>query len=164
MGENKRLLVLSWRSRIALALASCTFAQERAMAEFTYVTQWGEYGSGPSQFIYPTGIEYGPNGDVYVTDGGNDRVTRFTSDGQYVATIGGYGTGPGKLDWPHYMDFSPTNGDFYITDFNNHRVQRFTPDGAFVLQWGSLGSGPGQFGGPSGNRVDCDGNVGGSYP
>jgi DNA-binding beta-propeller fold protein YncE len=142
-----------------IALALIASAPEFATAELTYVTQWGGYGVGPAQFNYPTGIALGPNGHVYVTDGGNNRVSRFTPDGEFVDTIGGFGNGPGQFNRPDHLHFSPTNGDLYITDLNNHRVQRFTPDGDFVLMWGSFGNGPGQFAGPWGIHVDSSGSV-----
>jgi len=130
-----------------------------AAAEMDYVGQWGGYGTGPTQFSYPTGLALGPGGDLYVADGGNNRVSRFTPDGQLVDSFGGFGGAPGQFRGPDHLSFSPVNGDLYVADKSNHRIQRFTPDGDFVLEWGSLGTGPGQFDIPWGVHVDASGDV-----
>ena len=41
------------------------------------ITQWGEYGSGQSQFNTPVDLDVDMNGYVYVADYGNDRVQVF---------------------------------------------------------------------------------------
>ena len=40
----------------------------------------GGWGTGNTQFKVPTKLALGPDGDLYVTDAGNSRVTRFTND------------------------------------------------------------------------------------
>lgn len=153
-------VVHSSRNRISLTLvAFCGLVPASAIAALDFVTQWGAHGNGPGQFSYPTGVAIAPDGDVFVSDGGNSRLCRFTPDGQFVATIGGGGSGPGRFQGPDNLQFSPTNGDLYVTDKNNHRIQRLTEAGAFVLEWGSFGTGPGQFDAPWGIHVDASGNV-----
>jgi hypothetical protein len=41
------------------------------------VASWGVGGSGIGEFNLPDGIVVAPNGDVFVTDGGNNRVQKF---------------------------------------------------------------------------------------
>jgi NHL repeat len=41
------------------------------------VAQWGSYGSGNGQFIGSNGIAVNSSGNVYVTDGGNNRIQLF---------------------------------------------------------------------------------------
>jgi DNA-binding beta-propeller fold protein YncE len=130
-----------------------------ARAEMSYVTEWGSFGSGPTQFDSPTGIALSPGGDVYVSDSGNNRISRFGPDGQFVASYGALGGGAGQFREPNHLQFSPTNGDLYVTDLGNARIQRLTPDGDFVLAWGSQGQGPGQFLAPWGIHVDAAGDV-----
>ncbi len=143
----------------ALAIALLALAQ-RADGQLVYAGEWGGFGTGPTQFKYPTGIALSPSsGDVYVSDGGNNRVTRFTPEGEFVQYIALSGSTPGRVLAPDHLAFSPANGDLYVTDKNNNRVQRFTPDGAFVLQWGQQGPGPGQFLAPWGIGIDAAGDV-----
>jgi len=42
-----------------------------------YCTQWGSYGTGPGQFIYPEAIAVDASGNVYVADQGNNRIQKF---------------------------------------------------------------------------------------
>lgn len=148
------------RNFLAIALAvACAFHPADATADLTYVTEWGSFGSGPSQFNFPLGIALSPGGDLYVADGANNRVSRFTADGQFVASFGSLGSAPGQFREPNHLQFSPTNGDLYVTDLNNARIQRFTAEGAFVLAWGTQGPGPGQFLAPWGIHIDASGNV-----
>jgi DNA-binding beta-propeller fold protein YncE len=41
------------------------------------ITQWGSYGSGNGQFVGSGGIAISSTGNVYVTDGENNRVQMF---------------------------------------------------------------------------------------
>jgi DNA-binding beta-propeller fold protein YncE len=43
-------------------------------------------------------------GYVYVTDTGNDRVQKFTSDGKFIAKWGSSGSGPGQFQTPIGID------------------------------------------------------------
>lgn len=55
--------------------------QNHRVQKFTrdgvYLTQWGTPGTGPGQFNQPAGVAVDGNGDVYVTDFGNNRVQVF---------------------------------------------------------------------------------------
>ena len=131
-----------------LGLVVSRFVPAIASAELTHVTMWGEYGFGPDQLNYPTGIALGPNGDVYVTDGGNDRVTRFTPDGDYVDTIAG--------PWGIHVDSA---GSVYVISQGQERIQKFTENGVFLMQWGVEGPLPGQFMKPRSVTTDDQGNI-----
>ena len=52
------------------------------------VSQWGSAGDGPGEFNLPWGICTDKDGNVYVADWRNDRIQKFTNDGQYISTIG----------------------------------------------------------------------------
>jgi len=42
-----------------------------------YLGQWGTAGSGPGQFLNPTGIATDSQGNVWVTDTNNSRIQVF---------------------------------------------------------------------------------------
>jgi hypothetical protein len=44
----------------------------------------GKIGSGPGRLLHPGYIDIGSDGTIYVQDGGNHRVERFSADGTYL--------------------------------------------------------------------------------
>jgi outer membrane protein assembly factor BamB len=44
----------------------------------------GRIGSGPGRLLHPGYIDIGRDGTIYVQDGGNDRIERFSAEGQYL--------------------------------------------------------------------------------
>src|SRR2546423_4427390 len=44
----------------------------------------GRMGAGPGRFFHPGGVEVARDGTIYVQDGGNSRIERFTPDGGYL--------------------------------------------------------------------------------
>ena len=45
---------------------------------------WGEFGNGPGQFALPHKLDIDRQGTVYVCDRNNDRIQRFTPDGEFI--------------------------------------------------------------------------------
>lgn len=84
-----------------------------------------------------TGRFYGPrgvavdNGEIYITDTGNERVQVFASDGTFLRTFGGTGTEPGKLLEPTGIAIGP-DGNVYVADSANARISVFSKNGDFV--------------------------------
>jgi DNA-binding beta-propeller fold protein YncE len=129
-----------------------------ALAAYTFETSWGAPGPADGQFNNPSFVATGPDGSVYVSDNGNNRVQRFTADGAFLASFGSAGAGPGQFNGPTGIGIGP-DGSVYVADSGNNRVQRFDANGTFISQWGSPGSGDGQFQGPTGVGVGPDGSV-----
>ena len=122
-----------------------------------YITEFGTYGEGDGQFVWPTSITLDDQGNVYVADEWLNRISIFNKDGEYLRSWGQAGTGDGELDWPAGLAI---NGDsIYVSDSRSHRVQRFSLDGTFQRKFGSFGTGPGQFNMPWGIGLDKDDNV-----
>lgn len=88
-------------------------------------------------FNLPTDVALAPGGDLYVSDGyGNNRVHRFSSDGEHVLSWGEPGKGPGQFNLPHGIWVR--EGRVYVADRQNHRIQIFTLDGEYIEEWGSF--------------------------
>ena len=91
----------------------------------------GERGGGPGQFEFPCGITQDPAGNIYVVEyGGNDRIQKFTGDGEFIVGFGSVGTGPGEFQRASGVVWH--EGRLYISDASNGRVQAFTDDGEFL--------------------------------
>ena len=46
--------------------------------------EFGRIGSGPGQLLHPGYIDVARDGTIYVNDGGNERIVKFTSAGAYL--------------------------------------------------------------------------------
>lgn len=117
-----------------------------------YLANFGTWGSGTGQFninIYPSRIElaFDAQGNIYVTDPGNNRVQKFDSQGNYLSQFGSLGTGNGQFNSPAGIAID-ASGNVYVTDAGNARVEKFDTNGNYLGQFGSPGSGNGQFHGP----------------
>ncbi|MEX0992769.1 MAG: hypothetical protein WDZ37_02120 [Solirubrobacterales bacterium] len=142
----------------------------RAAADFTFDFKWGanfadgSSGSGNGEFLLPTDVVYA-NGNVYVSDLGNNRIQRFTFDGAYLQRwgagggSGAPGTGDGEFSSPFGIS-TDGQGNVYVADADNNRVQKFGPLGQFIARWGanggngSSGVGDAEFSNPFSVAVD----------
>ena len=96
--------------------------------------------------------------NVYIADTYNNRIQKFTSAGIFILSIGSKGDGEGQFDLPWGVTVAP-NGDVYVADWGNDRIQRFTQDGDFVSGFGEQGRGEGQLVRPASVVVDENDNV-----
>jgi len=114
--------------------------------------QFGQVGSGPGQMVAPQAIAIAPDGTVWITDSGNNRIVHFSAAGSY---IGQFATG----DQPRGIALSPDGARIYVTT-NHSRVLIFDPAGSSL---GRFGYGPGrklgQLSAPAGITVDGAGTV-----
>ena len=86
-------------------------------------------------FNHPTDIAVGPNGDMYVADGyGNNRIHRFSADGELIRSWGSPGGGPGEFTTPHGIGVLP-DGRVLAGDRENNRVQVFDREGNYLTEW-----------------------------
>jgi DNA-binding beta-propeller fold protein YncE len=100
-----------------------------------FVGTWGRRGTAPGEFVEPSSVELDSEGFV-IAAGHEDRIQKFTPDGELVAIWGTSGTGDGQFDHPHGLAVDRRRGDLvYIGDQENDRVQVFTAEGEFVRQW-----------------------------
>jgi tripartite motif-containing protein 71 len=59
-----------------------------------------------------------------VPDYGNNRIQKFTSEGQFLMKWGSEGNRDGQLKQPAVIAFDSSNL-LYVTDSGSHRVQVF---------------------------------------
>jgi ABC-type Fe3+ transport system permease subunit/DNA-binding beta-propeller fold protein YncE len=120
--------------------------------------KWGEQGTGPGQFIYPTDVAFDDKGNLFVSEyGDHDRVQVFDPQCHFLYQFGKFGQGDGAFSRPQSMLID--EGLVYITDACNHRICVFKTDGTWVRNMGHLGSAPGEFRFPYGLDQDHHGNL-----
>jgi DNA-binding beta-propeller fold protein YncE len=100
----------------------------------------GLSGETEEAFNRPTDVAFGPNGEIYISDGYvNSRVVKFSKEGRYITAWGKKGKGPGEFNLPHSVAVDK-QGRVYVGDRENRRVQVFDADGKFLEQWTHVGS------------------------
>jgi len=124
------------------------------------VRQWGQFGQGDGQFIFPTDIAFLPDGRVLVSEyGANDRVSLFTPQGEFLGSFGSFGSGDGQFSRPQSMAIDARRDRLYISDACNHRVAVYNLRCELQGYIGSPGSGLGQLCYPYGLSVARDGRL-----
>ena len=104
----------------------------------------GVWGDELDRFNGPSEVVVAPSGEIYVLDGhgegGNNRVMKFTGDGEFVHSWGTSGPGPavGEFSDAHAISMD-SQGRIIIGDRRNIRIQIFDGDGTFLEQWTHLG-------------------------
>lgn len=121
---------------------------------------FGKRGEGEGELNLPRDIAIGPDGTLYVVDGGNFRIQAFDSAGKFVRTIGGIGRRSGQFSRPKEIAVDP-QGNLYVVDTAFGNFQIFNPEGALLLDVGNRGNSdePARFMLPAGIAVDTDGRV-----
>ena len=84
---------------------------------------WGQAGSANGEFFYPYDLAIASDGSVVVIEYKNNRLQRFSSSGEWIASWGGPGFEPGKLNQPWGVVVD-SKDRVHILDSNNHRIQR----------------------------------------
>jgi len=122
-------------------------------------------------FQYPAGIVSDIEGNLFVTDVGNDRIRKISKEG-VVSTIAGssrgYANGMGTkamFNYP-YQIIIDSNKNLLVTDLNNHRIRKISPSGMVSTFAGSGIEGDldgvnlhAQFNYPRGIAIDALGNI-----
>ena len=123
-----------------------------------WVSEFGDYGDGVGEFIWPAGVALDSRGNAYITDEWMNRVNVYDADGKYVTHWGTEGNGPGQFLGPNRILIDEQD-TVYVVDGRNHRVQKLGLDGSFKAEFGSFGKGEGQFNSPWGLTIGPDGYV-----
>ncbi len=79
-------------------------------------------GSFEGWFSTITAVSVGPSGHVFVADFHNDRVQKFTQDGEFLNQFGIKSTGPSNTAIAVAED---DDGNVYVADYINHQIQKW---------------------------------------
>lgn len=125
------------------------------------LARWGEAGvagDDDAHFNGPSAVAVAPNGDVWIADGhrgGNNRLLKFSADGELLLQIGGgidsLSREVARFNDPHDLKFD-TSGRLFVADRGNNRIQIFSQAGELLDIWT-------QFGRPSGIWIDPDNTI-----
>jgi sugar lactone lactonase YvrE len=108
------------------ALESCTEAAK---------CRAGLAGPVSGELNKPTGIAVAPSGDLWVADAENNRIEKFSAEGQFLTTSGTSGTGGGQFSAPAGL-VTDSHENVWVVDSRNNRVQEISKTGGFVQTFG----------------------------
>ncbi len=120
--------------------------------------EFGRYGEGDGQTIWPASVALDREGNVCVSDEWLHRISIFDEDGNFLDKWGTPGAGNGELNRPSGVLFDRED-NLLIVDSHNHRIQKFTKDGSFLGKWGCYGGEEGEFNMPWGITMDSQGDI-----
>lgn len=134
---------------------------------------------GAGLITWPHGIHVDYEGNVWVTDGRDNRspdaapatvvghqVLKFSPSGDLLMSLGepGGARAPGYFFQPNDVLVAP-NGDIFVAEGHSNaadapaRVLKFNSSGEFLMEFGTLGSGNGQFMQPHALAMDSRGRL-----
>ncbi|MFH1367830.1 MAG: 6-bladed beta-propeller [Elusimicrobiota bacterium] len=143
-------------STVTISIISA--ALQQPVTSYVFLKKWGSRGSENGQLLDAVKLALDSAGNVYVADHLNNRVVKFTSNGDYIMSWGTAGSGDGQFSQASGIGID-SKDYIYVGDMQNNRVQVFTSSGQFVRKWGTAGTGNGQFDKPYGVDIDKDDNV-----
>jgi 6-bladed beta-propeller len=92
-------------------------------------------------FNRPSDVTWDRAGNIYVADGfgPNNRVAKFTKDGDFIKSWGQTGSGQGQFKTIRGLA-SDAAGNLYVADAGNNRIQVFDAEGVFKSQITNVGT------------------------
>jgi len=92
-------------------------------------------------FNRPSDVTWDRAGNIYVADGygANNRVAKFTKDGNFVKSWGQTGSAQGQFNNIRGIA-SDAAGNIYVADAGNNRIQVFDGEGTFKSQITDIGT------------------------
>ncbi len=109
----------------------------------------GVAGDGPHTFNGVADVLVAENGNIFVADGHvNNRIVKYSPDGEFIMQWGNAGSGPGEFNLPHALAMD-SQGRLFVADRENLRIQIFDQDGRYIEEWS-------QFGRVSGLSIGAD--------
>lgn len=116
-----------------------------------FVREWGEPGSGKGEFSACVGIAIGRNDEVYTAEFRNQRIQKFTSDGEFLGTF---------AVQPHAGGLAvDAEGNVFVAHWNSNKIAVYSPAGELLREWGVKGTGDGEFQLPGSVALGPDGLV-----
>lgn len=90
----------------------------------------GGRGSANGRFYGPQGLCFDDKGYFFVVDSGNNRVQKFTPEGEFLLKFGKGGSYEGQLSKP--TDAAYMNNRVYVSDTGNGRILVFDSSGNYL--------------------------------
>lgn len=114
-----------------------------------FLLEWGKHGKLEGEFDACVGIAIGKDDVVYTAEFRNQRVQRFTSEGEFLGAF------PVQ---PHAGGLAvDAEGIVYVAHWNSNKLAAYSPGGELLREWGQKGTGDGEFQLPGSVSLGPDG-------
>lgn len=110
-------------------------------------------GTGPDELMNPTNLALGPDGNIYVSDSGEQIVKIFNPKGDFLGTLGGPGGQVGQFARNKGIAIDP-HGNVYVADSQWDVVQIFDVSHRLLTAFGAPGMEAHSMGLPAGVALD----------
>jgi DNA-binding beta-propeller fold protein YncE len=121
-----------------------------------FVSAYGQFGSGSSQFNDPQGIAIDRAGRIIVVDRGNNRLKALSFDGEKFSFIRHF---TANFSWPTGVA-ADDKGQLIVADSGNSKIKLLNLEGQLTTEYSGPNDGYlGNFNWPQGVAVDTKGNI-----
>ncbi len=123
------------------------------------IGSFGHQGTGDGEFLLPTDVAFDALGFIYVSEyQGNDRITKWSPDLEFVGVIGADPIHGLRLSRPAGIEIDDEQ-TLWVADACNHRVVRFSLDGEVLTTFGGFGRERGKLRYPYDIAVTPEGTI-----
>ena len=114
----------TYKIRVKAKSGSSDFTGSVTYPGISVPTFAGQLGGGTigHATMYPSGLDVGPDGTIYVADTGNDQVAAYNQAGTQLWRKGIRGNRTAG-NFANPRDLTYLNGDLYVDDTGNNRIQ-----------------------------------------
>jgi DNA-binding beta-propeller fold protein YncE len=151
-GQFKSPSAIAIRGSTLYVADSKNYRMQKLTTSGTFLSKFGDSQDGKDKLLKnPRGVCLDIDGQVYVSDGGNNRVSVFEADGKFLYHIIG-ATDKSKLKSPWGIALDQC-GNLHVVDPGTNNIKIFTRQGQYVDEYYSgLSS-------PAGIAIDVEGNT-----
>lgn len=115
--------------------ASTSWAAESQPPRF--MLTWGQHGAGKGDFDACVGVAVNSRDEVFTAEFRNERVQRFTPDGEFLGSF---------AVQPHAGGLAlDDRGNVYVAHWNSNKIAVYSSSGELLSEWGVKGAGDGEF-------------------
>ena len=136
-------------SKRNIIVADCVLKLMQVFSpEGKVLSKWGH-----GKFYSPCDVAVCPNGDLIISDIGNNSVSLYRNEEKKVLSLGGSDDPLFKM--PRFVTAGPNN-EIIVSDCKDHKVKVFDCRGQMLCRFGGEGCGDGEFSSPNGVCVMND--------
>lgn len=123
----------------------------------TPIFKFGKKGSGQGEFQFPYGIAGDKDGNVYVADLYNGKISIFTPKGKFIRYFADENKKTDFLKSPGGLRIY--NNNLYVTDIQSNRVLKYDLNGKKLLEINSATAKDDTLNAPNAVTIDSDKNI-----